>query len=76
MAEFLAKLMNESMKETYIPLLLRLAMITPIYTGKEKFKAVNYRPVALTNHICKLMERCIRSVMVDFMGKWNLINVN
>ena len=42
MAEFLAKLMNESMKEADIPLLLRLSMITSIYKGKEKFKAVNY----------------------------------
>ena len=67
LAEFLAKFMNQSMTEADVPLLLRLMMISPIYKGKDKSMAVNYRPVALTLHIIKLMERCVRKVMVYFL---------
>jgi hypothetical protein len=51
-----------------------LAVITPIHKGGEAFLAVNYRPVALTNHLTKIMERVIRKAVIAHLEKNGLMN--
>ena len=74
MSRFLAEMMTVSMEESDVPLLQRIAMIAPIYKGKDKHQPVNYRPVALTNPLGKLTERCIRKVMVDYLEQMGLLD--
>ena len=57
-----------------VPLLLKKAVITPIYKGKGKSCPANYRPVALTSHLIKIFEKVIRKNVVDYMDELNLFN--
>ena len=50
------------------------ATITPIYKGGSKCEASNYRPVALTNHSTKIMERVVRAEIVNYLVTNNLTN--
>lgn len=52
----------------FLPSEWKLANITPIYKGKgSKFSAANYRPISLTSAFCKLMEFCIKEVLLSFL---------
>jgi len=42
-----------------------LAFITPIFKGGDKSNPANYRPVALTNHITKTLERLLKVKIVE-----------
>ena len=51
-------------------------MIKPIpKPGKEPTNPNNYRPVALTSFICKIMERMIKRRRVWYLEFHNLCNV-
>ena len=43
-----------------VPSARKHALITPIFKGKSKLNAENYRPVALTSHIIKIFERVVQ----------------
>ena len=45
----------------------------PIYKKNSKAKAENYRPVSLTSHLIKLIERILRKKLVEFIEQNNLI---
>ena len=51
-----------------------LALITPMYKGKDKCLPINYRPVALTNHLTKLFERVINKHLINHLETHNLMN--
>ena len=38
------------------------------------YETENYRPVSLTSVICKLLERLIKDLMVDFLVRHKLLN--
>ena len=50
------------------------AVITPLHKGGPKCFAVNYRPVALTNHMNKIFERVLRKKIVLYLEENNLMN--
>ncbi|XP_043220268.1 uncharacterized protein LOC122380836 [Amphibalanus amphitrite] len=56
----LLRLINLSWLEGVVPQEWRRAVIVPIpKSGKDKRKIASYRPIALTSHIAKLMERLV-----------------
>ena len=50
----------------------RIAIITVLFKKGDKKSASNYRPVSLTNILCKQMEKLIRNRIVDHMDKRDL----
>ena len=46
---------------------MRKSLVRPINKGGPSEICSNYRPVALTNHLIKLMERCVRKGIVHFL---------
>lgn len=44
--------------------------------GKDDSKPGNYRPIALTSHICKIMERIINERLTHFLESRNIITAN
>ena len=46
---------------------INMAHIAPIFKGGQKSKPSNYRPVALTNHITKVLEWLIKSKIVHHL---------
>lgn len=66
--EFLLKLINRFWRDSYYPKQWKLAFIIAIpKPGKEHNNPQNYRPIALTSNICKLVERLINNRLTDFM---------
>ena len=53
---------------------INLAFVTPIFKGGVKSKPENYRPVALTNHITKILERLIKEKIVEHLVANQLYN--
>ena len=72
MAIFLSNLHNTSMRRGEFPRILKHAFVIGIYKGGEKFLAKNYRPISLTSHLSKVVERAVRSDIVEFLDDWNM----
>ena len=70
----LTQIFESSLRTGEIPDILKCAYITPLFKSGIKSLPVNYRPVSLTSHIAKTMERVIRKPLVNFLevnGKMN-----
>ena len=50
------------------------AIITPIYKGGVRSEPVNYRPVALTNHLTKIFERVVKKAIVMHLEENDVMN--
>ena len=58
------------------PKLLKRSHIVPIHKGGSNAIPRNYRPVSLTSHIVKLLEKIVRKNIVNFIKTNNLFNEN
>ena len=64
----LKRIMKKSLSNGDIPQIWKEAIITPIYKGKGgKSDPAQYRPISLTSQIIKLLERIIRSYLIQFL---------
>ena len=52
----------------------KIAQITPIVKKGHRCKPGNYRPVSLTDIICKILEKLVRRNIVDHLEQNELIN--
>ena len=73
-AKFLASIMNKSMETGEIPDMFKKAIVMPIFKGGDDLDPKNYRPVSLTSHIVKIMERIIKTEIMVYLDNNNLIN--
>ena len=56
-------LYKASLKTGEIPIDLKRPIITPIYKGGSRNLPKNYRPVALTSHLIKILEKiCAKNI--------------
>ena len=69
----LFRIWRKSLDTGYIPHVYLQQTIIPIHKKDSKAKAENYRPVSLTSHLIKIFERIMRTRIVDFIEKNNLI---
>jgi hypothetical protein len=67
-------LFSGSLSSGYIPPELKEAVIVPIYKGGGKEKPANYRPVSLTSNFIKILEKLVKSELVDYLENNNLFN--
>ena len=72
MAVILCIIFNKSLMEGKFPRNLKHAIITGIFKSGDRAMAKNYRPIALTSHISKVMERIIRMDIVEYLDYNNL----
>jgi exonuclease III len=70
----LRKFYNMSLKDGYVPAALKMGIITPIHKGGSRGAAKNYRPVTLTTHLIKILERIIRAKLVKHMNDIGAFN--
>ena len=66
-------ILESSLNTGVISEILRLGWITPIWKGDDPQDPLNYRPISLTAHLGKILERAIRAQMTDFLTQNNLI---
>lgn len=58
--EIVLKLFNQIWDTGQLPLVWKEAIIVPVLKpGKDPSDPSSYRPIALTSHLCKIMERMI-----------------
>ena len=74
MAPVLQQIFRKSLDEAEVPDLLKEAEIVPIHKGGSKATMANFRPVALTSVVSKILEKIICSAILAFLGTNNLIS--
>ncbi len=61
------------MESVRVPQQWKRADVIPIYKSRNKEEPLNYRPVSLTNVVCKLCERVIKRQWIQFLEKENIL---
>lgn len=74
LAEPLARLFKMSLDTGCVPEDWKMAYVTPIFKKGSRAEASNYRPVSLTSIVCKVMERLVRTRMMEHLTKNDLIS--
>ena len=69
----LAELWTTSFESGEIASIFKRQTVVPIYKGGNKGEPANYRPVSLTSHLIKVMERIVRRQLMDYVEEANLI---
>ena len=69
----LANIFQQSIDQTRVPQQWRTANGIPIFKKGSKREAANYRPISLTSHIGKLLERIIRDHIRGHLDNKQLI---
>jgi len=72
----LLKIFRKSLSEGKVPSDWKMAQITPIFKKGSKKKPGNYRPVSLTSHVCKILERLLRRHIVNHLEENYLLSVH
>ena len=62
-----------SFDQSILPLDWKSANVSPIFKKGSKKDKGNYRPVSLTCHACKIMERILKDEIVNFLEENNKI---
>ena len=73
MAYPLAIIFQQSIDQSRVPQQWRTANMIPIFKKGSKRDAANYRPISLTSHIGKLLERIIRDHILRHLDNKQLI---
>lgn len=72
---FLTKLYNEILSSGTFPNKWSEAIVIPVpKPGKDHSLADNYRPIALTSTLCKLMEKVVNERLVWFLDNLNFLS--
>ena len=67
-------LFNKSVKCSRLPVDFKKARVTPIFKGKGKAdEPGNYRPISVTPHIAKLLEKRVQSQLISYLQEHSLI---
>ena len=53
----IADIGRSSLDESRLPSILKIGWVSPIWKGNEKDSPVDYRPISLTSHIGKVLEK-------------------
>ena len=73
MAPKLQQLFRSSIDKGEVPQQWREAHIVPIHKGGSKATTGNFRPVALTSAICKVLEKILCAAILSFLTRNGLI---
>ena len=73
-AQPLSWLYKQSFLMNFIPSIWKQAHIIPIFKRGDSSLVDNYRPVALTCTLCKVMESCIKDELMSYLLKHKFIS--
>ena len=72
---FILNIINRIWKEHLYPKIWELAMFLPfLKPGKNSLDITNYRPIALTSCLCKLMEKMVNTRLMWYLEREKLIS--
>ncbi|KAL1446424.1 hypothetical protein WDU94_005680 [Cyamophila willieti] len=72
----LKTIINKMIKESYIPKLMKMSIISPIYKRGKKNDCGNYRPIAVLPCIEKIFEKYVNNTLTTYIEENNLLNEN
>ena len=75
-AAMLSNILRCSLESGEIPSILKLAYVTPVHKGDSRSVPENFRPVSLTSHIIKTLERVIRKSLVSHLERNGFMDEN
>ena len=67
-------LWRSSIREGRFPESLKLSRVIPIHKGGPRCEPGNYRPISLTSHISKILERVVVIRLIEYFNNMNLFN--
>ena len=68
------KLWEVSFENERIPGALKIGLITPVHKGGHRCKGRNYRPITLTSHVIKVIERAVVLKISEYLEEMDLHN--
>jgi len=66
-------LYNLSFESGIFPSCLKFAKVIPIFKKGDKFDITNYRPIALTSPLAKILEKLMHNKLNDYFEKYHLL---
>jgi len=57
-----------------IPKVLKSSILIPIHKGGDKHDIGNYRPISLISNIAKLLEKCIKTRLMSYLEKNQILH--
>ena len=70
-ARMLVNIYKSSIETGQIPDILKLAFVSPIHKGGSRADPAQYRPISLTSHVTKVLERILRRDLVNFLEMYD-----
>ena len=71
---WLVDILRQSIDTDDVPISMREAFISPNFKGGDRGRPASYRPIALTSHISKIMERVVRAQLVEYLESTGLLD--
>lgn len=66
-------IVNKSLQDGIFPKCCKLALVTPIYKSSKKTLVNNFRPIGLQSNISKIIEKCVKTELTQYLDKHNLL---
>ena len=63
----LSIIFNRSLEQGYFPMCWKYGNVTPIHKKDDKSAPSNYRPITLLSSLGKVMERCVRKYLYNYI---------
>ena len=63
----LSDILKSSLNDSKLPQTFKDIWITPLWKGGARTEPSEYRPLAMSSHIIKILERVIRVQMIEYM---------
>ena len=73
-SEPLCLIFYRSLQYSSVPNNWKIANVTTIFIKESKLSAGNYRPVSLTSQVGKIMESCLKDIIIEHHNRYRLIN--
>ena len=65
---------QKSLDEGIVPQYYKESLVCPLFKKGDRAEAANYRPVSLTSHLIKTIERIIRKILVSYFESNNILS--
>ena len=72
----LTKLFNLSLQSGFVPKQLKLAKVLPLHKSSSPKQFTNYRPIAITSTISKMLERVVCNKLLGFLDSEQILHPN
>ena len=73
-SKLLAHIFNLSFQTGLIPNLLKIALVTPVFTGNDKYLFENYRPISVLTCFSKLLEKLMYKRLISYIEKQHILS--